>query len=499
MSRRLAIVIPLAAASMLAACTRASKEEPRVVPELGRDAGASRDPVADAGGHVIADAAAPDSPFDLVVRGAKLDLFRILDGPVVASQGDTRALYALAPTGEVTPLGALATLTAETTTPWLEMGRVVGVRDHVFLERATFAGRGGVFIENYSADLARGTAARTTRFGHVSSAFLWKNGSIIAFDAEDSSVMVAWMARKGRFFVVSGQPGPLPRLPEEAASARGDFVGYPSGRIFAHAGKKSKVEGEAPDTTFLWDFVDGLRAQPVKMPGEVRGLVQGREEKETLAFGSDWLARFDGSSWAKLPDAPVDVTSASVGDDGSMWVVAGGALWSAETVSAPLTKVPLPASVTPASVVARSRTDVWLASFDDGGSLRHLGGQRMTSLQSIAENRDDFVRRALGEKEPAPYTGRCAIPFVVFGGEGDVADADALAAVEKQTSLATSTPIVGRTKAGTFVGVEILVTSYDPALAGQLTATVRALKPKFPGARLLCTKPTVVREITAKK
>lgn len=490
LNRTLAPVLVLL---LLAGCKKPQQEARKVVAE-SLDAGANADATAPKSEK---EKASPPSLFSVAVDGPELKLHRVPGGPVLATDASLRAVYTLSPDGVVAPLEPLSTLTVETVAQWLEMGKVVGVGDHVFLERATFAGRAGVTIESFVTNLAKNTATKVHRNGHVSSAFVWKNGTVLGYEADDASVMGPYVwGRPGHFFVVSGPaPGALPKLPAQAVSVRGEFVGYPSGRIFALAGVRAKIEGEDADPAYLWDFADGLVAKPVKMPGAVLGLVQGRDEKETLAFGNGWLSRWDGKAWVELADVPTGVSSASVADDGTVWIVATEGVWRAEAVGEHFTKAMLPGDVGAETVVARTKNDVWLSN---GSILYH--SQPSKTPQKLADNPDDFASAVLAQKDPPPYTRACVIPFLALGAEGEMTEAEVLAVSERMPDSLTGSPVLGRTKSGKVYGIPFMtIGGFDAQTSASLQTWAGQVRAKRPTARLVCTRPQVEKEITKPK
>jgi len=483
---------PMLLVLVLAGCSKKpTAEQPKVVAE-SVDAGSVADANAPTSEKTEAKPVIPSS-FSVVAEGPKLVLTRIPGGPVLASDASIRAVYTLSPNGEVAPIEPLTTLTLETVSQYLEMGHVSGVGDHVFLERATFAGRGGVTIESFVADLAKGTATKVNRNGHVSTAFAWKNGTILGYEAEDASVMGPYIwGRPGRFFVIAGPaPGALPKLPREAVSVKGEFVGYPSGRIFALAGKRAKVEGEDADKAYLWDFADGVTAKPVKMPSEVTGLVQGRDEKETLAYGDEWLSRWNGETWVEMSDVPKGVRSASIADDGTAWVLTREGLYRADAVGKPFTRTVLPGDATADVVVARTKDDVWLTS---DSVLYH--SQPSKPALKLSETPDELAAAVLGQKEPPPFTRACVLPFLSLGTEEDMTEADVLAVTGKMPDTLTGTPVLGRTKTGKVYGITFQIYGYGAKAPANLPSWAAQVRAKRPTARLLCTLPRVEKEIT---
>jgi hypothetical protein len=325
---------------------------------------------------------------------------------------------------------------------------------------------------------------------HIAVATPWIDGSILGYEAECTSASLETMplAHKGRFVVLAGKPRAVPQLPRDA-STDGRFVAYPSGRVFALGGKVNKENDFILDAAHVWDFTDGVHPTAVALPSVMRRLVQGREERETLALGPKSIARFDGTTWTEKPlEFLTEESTISVGDDGSVWIIGSAALWRGTFPDLEFVKMPLPHGAEPTTVVARDANDVWVIA-TDGNKRVLLHSQATPGTLSLSQ---EAATAVLGEKDPSPFSPDCKVPFFILGTEDEVTESDVRAFAEKAQAKASffGTPMLARIRSGKVYGVTGRFHSREPASsARKLIAFQASEKAKHPKLRLVCTVP----------
>jgi hypothetical protein len=453
-------------------------------------------------------APAPTSPFTVVVgnNGGDFKLVRLAVGPVLGFES-LLAAYQLSADGTLAPVEPLVTLGAEKFGRDWTVGRVTGVwPSKIFVEVANAAGRAGTLQKNIVFDAERAVASVTPMTGkHIAAAWPWFEGTLLGFEAEGpvGHLEDVSFARKGRF-VLLDDPHPQPPPPSKArpapelpkgASVDGRFVAYPSGRIFVIGGTRRDTNDVALDMSRLWDFQDGVHATSVTLPAEMKVLVHGREEAETLAAGPGGLARFDGHQWVKVeaPFADAEVESISAGDDGSVWLVADNKVWRSDFPALRFVHVALPSGLTPMRLSAHDAADVWLVAKADETTRILLHTQARVAPQKVL---DSFAlpKEVLLKKDPAPFSADCRAPFFILGGEGEVEPREVVALSKKLSKAFSSggTPVLGRIKSGKVYGVYGAIDSFraEQQVAATL-AVFGAEKARRPNLRLVCTIPVV--------
>ncbi len=464
------------------------------------------------------DAEAPAS-FALVVEGGESLRFTRLAPGLLATNGDV--LYALSSQGALSPIEPLVAAMAGSGT---RIGGIGGEwPEGLYVETIIGGERSGIrtttlYVTEHQASLKK------ARSGHFTAVSRWSEGRLLGFYASGTSELLpgarGW---SGSFEVIRGAASPLmPRLPREAAF-NGRFVAFDSGRILALGCTRPKASEEPG--AYVWDFADAVHPRGSSLPefgGNCSGgIARGRNEQETLVFGSvgsdPYLARFDGKGWRRI-EAPFDqgIDDLSIGVDGSVWAVSGhpsdgistATLWRADFPDLKFRVVPLPeiggekargaSKVVPLAVAANSADDVWLSARRAGSSrtadnlLLHKGGGSVTSLAA----RDELERIVLNKSPPAAYTSACATPFLLFGLATDMGELEMTAIAEGLSPWpgGQTSAVVGRLHDARVYGIELGDRS-SPGSLNALTALLPAARRKFPQAKLVCSWPVVEKTL----
>jgi hypothetical protein len=504
------ILILLASVALLG-CTRthgASKE--LVVAEAGPKTA-----------EADASSALPESIFSIVLSDQELVLRRAVNGPVLAvTPANDATLYILSAEGTVTPVEPLVAVIAENYHEWWRIGAVAGEWPHaLYVETGSPGARVDAIVKNYSLDMESGAIKEERSLReHVGWASPWSGGRTLGFLATDSTFDWQWgRGGGGTFALLAGSKlTAMPILPKETMT-NGEFISYESGRIFLVGGIKPKkpLDNFDPDPkmTHIWDFVDGVHATPVEMPGPVRQLLRGRNERESLVVGESYLRRFDGTSWVDVPLPEKEFPPrASIGDDGSVWLISEslgpvvGGVFRASFPELRFERVPLPADHRPTSISARNATDVWLtavATKSDGGAQNVLLHTQAARPPLVLADRDTRERQALSKKEPAPYTRGCPIPFLALGTDTQLTEADVETFRKSVPDWPFGDGVLGRIHSGKVFGFAVHEIDdrekpeKDRArpIYRTPTALLTAIRPKRPSASILCTKPVVEKRL----
>ncbi len=498
MLRRL---VPFVAFALLAACR---KPATIAVDPTTKDAAA---PGIVAKPAEMADAGTA-SPFSVVTKDVTWRLVRVENGPVLGVDTFSRVVLDLSAEGGPRFLSPVQEVIGERFSTGMQIGRIAGRwPDILVVEGATFAGRGGTVLQEATFDLAKGTSVVKGASGYTASAWTWKNGTVLAFHADDASIIGPFvMGRRGTFLALAGpKPAVLPKRPAKLVSPDGTFIAYPSGRMFVLAGVAAEKSNEdMPDMEHVWSS-DGAAWKAEKMPSEPTVLARGRDERETLVAGRTWLRRWDGSTFVDVTLPPkANVSSLSIGDDGSVWLATGEALFRASFPELAFAAVPLPNGSEPREVVARDESDVWLLSgvMDErgGGPWTVLHTQPPRALYTPPSDDESFYPAVFAQKSPSPYTKGCRIPFVVFGAPSEVTDDDARTIAKAVEGTVNGKTVRGATKDGPVVGLAVDRTSgySDASDEQQLQQALARVRKKRPSAKVLCTRPVVEQEIEAR-
>ena len=300
----------------------------------------------------LGSAAAPEVPFALVaIEWVKLH--KLLERRVLAS-APGGVLHELGHDGRITCLESVFAATKATVG---ELGTIGGSwPGTLFIERyriapTTSASTTGLWV--------RGDAVRASIAQQASGAYWlppceWKGGALLTVRAQGSSEAFGMpLDRTARFEVVGGAKQAAPQFPRDALFDDA-FVAYPSGRLFALGGRRSRpvVENDASeyeqehgymlDGAMVWQS-DGAggKLEAMQLPGTTPrdrlrggGLVKGKAETDTLAWGSlevwrnrasdtqSYLARFGPSGWKRVPiSRDASPRQLDAGDDGSVWAI----------------------------------------------------------------------------------------------------------------------------------------------------------------------------------
>jgi hypothetical protein len=331
------VVHPPATGTSFAVLPRAT---PSTLPTVASAAVSSPAPRASTG--------VPAPAFALVTLD-RVKLHRLLTGAAIASTSGG-LVFALASDGQVTRLDSVVAAIRPTVG---EIGALGG------------SWPGTLFIERYSpkfstiglvvrGDPAQARVVRTWRGAYLRPA-AWRDGAVLTVRADGSSAEFGSpLDRVGHFETIGHPGGPTPEFPKGALFDDA-FIAYPSGRVFALGGRRTRpvVEDDASeyeeehgymiDGALVWQTdATGGGLGAVQLPGTTPrdrllsgGVLAGAVDTETLAWGElevwknrqsetkPYLARFEASGWRQLP---IDRTirQLSRGSDGTIWAVVVG-------------------------------------------------------------------------------------------------------------------------------------------------------------------------------
>lgn len=447
--------------------------------------------------------------FSVVARDVRWRLLRVEGSPVLGVDTNAPRVYVLDGSSPPTPLAPLSATLIERFPAGMQIGYLAGRwPDTLVVEGWTMAGRGGSVVSEAVVDLRAGTARTSGASTYTAGAWTWKGGALLGFAAEGPSGMGPFVfGRRGAFRVLAG-PKPrstIPVLPPLAASLHGEFVAYPSGTIFALAGKKSAV-ALTSDTTVkdevVWRLADGAAPAAIELPVRPVSLLRGREESETLMVGENDLLRWNGTAFVRLtlPSSATTITSAAVADDGSIWLATGKELFTARFPEPTFTKVVLGPELAPVVVSARSEKDVWVLSGERSPYQRDTteGAATLLHRQETSESPrapfrpqgdEDFEAAMLAGRPPTPYDPSCRIPLLALGAPGEVNEDDART-LAKSLAAGGGFLVRGRTKERSVVAYAFERTSgySDADDVAKVKAALARARGRFPGATALCTR-----------
>lgn len=464
------------------------------------------------------------SAFQLVSTLSAIKLRRIEKGPVLAASEDLRVLYTLERDGSIGIVEPFSRMVNENyRSMGMQLGRIAGVwPENLFVELAEPGGRSETIVVNHNVNVAKGTVTVARRSGHLAYASSWRDGSILASEAESSSLMGPYvLGRPSELVVITTSPGAkkprAPKWPKQAAALDGEVIAYESGRIFLQAGLRpprkpnQDYDEDPPDTAYIFDSPDGVQPPaPVKMPGPVEKLVRGRVETETIAFGASWMSRFNGDGWVAVPLPPVNdptsvkLTDVTIGDDGSVWVIAGGSdVFRGDLPALAWKPVGMPSGFTAHEILARDATDVWIAGSAKEDSepyrqrLLHTQAKPRSPLFTFPDSPEKLAEQFLNDKgrDFTPFSRSCMAPFIVFGTDAEITEEEAKALAAKKIPEAISgKPVLAKSKDGKvygFVVDESFSETYLPIV--NTTSSIKAVRPS---ARVVCARPTVEKDLS---
>ena len=290
---------------------------------------------------------APAPTFALVGAGP-VKLHRLLTGPVIATTGSQNLFFALGSDGQVTRLDSVEAAIRSTAG---DVGAVGG------------SWPGTLFIERYGikfstiglvvkGDQSNARVVRTLRGEYVLPAS-WRDGATLTARVEGCSEAFGSppLDRAVRLETMDGIAAPIPAFPKNALFDDA-FVAYPSGRMFALGGQRTRpvVEDDASeyeqqkgymiDGALVWQTdATGRGMEAVQLPGTkprdrlLHGrLLAGAVDTEALVWGQleiwkdrksetkPYLARFGASGWTQLP-LDRGLLELSRGSDGTLWAI----------------------------------------------------------------------------------------------------------------------------------------------------------------------------------
>lgn len=371
---------------------------------------------------VAATTAEPKVSFGLVAFGEP-KFQRLTSGTLVAvlPANDYAPLHVLSPDGAITAVDNVQrALAGRRGTTGAVSGDWPGT---LYVELFLLGGRGGTPTSTtlvVRGDEQRASVTGVIAASHYSPSFPWRDGASLALRVAGPSRAFGGAVEAGGSLVVlpPSKVSP-PRFPKDAL-VEGALVAYPSGRVLALGGKRSRPVSDGAseyeyehnymlDRAMVWQSdaaSAGMRA--VQLPGTTPrmhlrgGLAKGPTESHTLAWGildkrgagddEPYLARFGADGWKRvsLPSGSRSLVDLDVGEDGIIWAVASNAYDLSDaallrgtfgpTEGVAFEPVDIPYSsrwtalgrdgeslstcdtVRPRSVIARDAADVWIVA-----------------------------------------------------------------------------------------------------------------------------------------